>query len=622
MRSRAMREAIAPRDASATDSERRSYGSARTPGGRCDNRSLPIAASCLAAAFAVSHDAFAQHRTGWTLDRFDPTPAGDAFFTADFPLYARGGAIGLRAALTFDYALDPLLARTTSRFADGRMVVPIVEHLVVGHAQAGVQVYRRLSFDVAVPVYLFQSGQTEPGVPLAAASDPRVGDIRLGVRARIVGEPDASPVSLHLGLYSYLGFLGYNRSTDNSTDGSARLKAYATVSGRARFVRWSVSVGYHARPSTEVFAAGVGSELFCTAAIGVVAVGDRLVVGPEVNASTVAARAFQPFHNSAEIMLGAHYRIAGPIVVGAGLGAGLTGGLGTPAMRGLVSIALVPEDGVDPAGSLHAHSESTATRNTRPSTEHTDAQRTSPARWCDRTDGCVPQDPDGDGVFGEVDACPDLPAGAFADPVRAGCPAADSDHDGVPDASDECSTEVTGPHADPRHRGCPLHDRDGDNVPDDVDHCPETPGAPNSDPSRNGCAGLVRFDSDSIRVVEPVNFATGRAEILSRSDNVLAAVAEVLRTNPEIRRISIDGHTDDSGSEELNIDLSQRRAIAVMLWLVAHQIDPMRLEAHGYGATRPIRPIAGLTAAQLTQARAVNRRVEFRVINPSTSHAP
>jgi outer membrane protein OmpA-like peptidoglycan-associated protein len=144
-------------------------------------------------------------------------------------------------------------------------------------------------------------------------------------------------------------------------------------------------------------------------------------------------------------------------------------------------------------------------------------------------------------------------------------------------------------------------------VPDADDACPTRAGSPSSDRRRNGCPGLVRVENAQIRILRPVFFATGHERILPQSQPVLTAVAEALRANPRIRRVSIEGHTDETGDSAHNLELSRQRADSVRDWLVAHGIDRDRLETHGYGETRPL--AQGTSPA----ARAQNRRVEFHI---------
>jgi outer membrane protein OmpA-like peptidoglycan-associated protein len=225
--------------------------------------------------------------------------------------------------------------------------------------------------------------------------------------------------------------------------------------------------------------------------------------------------------------------------------------------------------------------------------------------------GCPLSDRDGDGIYDPDDLCPDVPQGPRPDPNRRGCPASDRDHDGVIDSEDMCPDVPQGPNPDPGRPGCPMRDRDHDMVPDIVDACPDKPGVPDLDPKKNGCpGGLVTVTNGEIKLLQPVFFATDQDLILPQSFPVLQAVANVLRQAQQIRRLAVDGHTDNRGGVAHNQDLSERRARSVVLYLTEQGIAAERLEAHGYGQSRPIRP----NATQV--GRAANRRVEFHVVDP------
>ncbi|MBT8491474.1 MAG: OmpA family protein, partial [Deltaproteobacteria bacterium] len=88
---------------------------------------------------------------------------------------------------------------------------------------------------------------------------------------------------------------------------------------------------------------------------------------------------------------------------------------------------------------------------------------------------------------------------------------------------------------------------------------------------------------------------------------VLDKAVAVLKEFPKIR-MEIDGHTDNVGKEQLNTTLSQKRAEAVRDYFVSKGIDQGRLEAKGFGPTKPV-------ADNATPAgRAKNRRVEFKLL--------
>ncbi|MCC7427674.1 MAG: OmpA family protein [Alphaproteobacteria bacterium] len=87
-----------------------------------------------------------------------------------------------------------------------------------------------------------------------------------------------------------------------------------------------------------------------------------------------------------------------------------------------------------------------------------------------------------------------------------------------------------------------------------------------------------------------ITFALGSAELSAEAQDLLDTLAEVIIANPSDRFV-IEGHTDARGSDALNFALSERRARAALDYLAGrHGIDRSRLEARGYGRTRPIIP--------------------------------
>jgi outer membrane protein OmpA-like peptidoglycan-associated protein len=106
-----------------------------------------------------------------------------------------------------------------------------------------------------------------------------------------------------------------------------------------------------------------------------------------------------------------------------------------------------------------------------------------------------------------------------------------------------------------------------------------------------------------------IQFASSSAVIDASSNDLLDAVATAVKKCPGTLRI--EGHTDSTGPEDENETLSRNRALAVRNALIARQVDPQRLIAEGYGATRPV---AGNTTPE---GRARNRRIEIRVVRAS-----
>ena len=233
--------------------------------------------------------------------------------------------------------------------------------------------------------------------------------------------------------------------------------------------------------------------------------------------------------------------------------------------------------------------------------DHLDHCRATPTGVVVDESGC-PIDSDGDGVLDGLDGCSDTPAGA---PVDAqGCPT-DEDKDGVLDGLDECPGTPAGATVDAR--GC-ASDADEDGVPDGLDACPETPAGAEVD--GEGCSRIEAGIEAGRLVLEDVHFDFGKAEIRPDSRTILNEVGRTLADRPELR-VEIQGHTDAIGSEEANLAISRRRAEAVRAYLIETfpELDTTRLEARGYGPSRPI------ASNDTEEGRARNRRVEFVVVD-------
>jgi outer membrane protein OmpA-like peptidoglycan-associated protein len=118
---------------------------------------------------------------------------------------------------------------------------------------------------------------------------------------------------------------------------------------------------------------------------------------------------------------------------------------------------------------------------------------------------------------------------------------------------------------------------------------------------------LVIVKNDKIEILQQVHFTKAQADIQADSFPLLAQVVDAIIKN-DIKRVRVEGHTDNQGSKAQNLKLSQDRAQAVANFFVKSGIDASRLEVRGYGDTRPIAP--NLTA----KGRQLNRRVEFFIL--------
>ena len=246
--------------------------------------------------------------------------------------------------------------------------------------------------------------------------------------------------------------------------------------------------------------------------------------------------------------------------------------------------------------------------------------------------GC-PLDSDGDGVYDYLDQCPNTPAAAYGMVDTLGCPI-DSDGDGVYDYLDLCPNTPAAAIGMVDQNGCPL-DTDKDGVYDYMDQCPETPAEARNFVDSVGC--FLDTDGDGVydyedqcptiagvkenlgcpeikreirnllkKAMSGIQFENAKATIKPNSYKILNDIAKIFIDNPTYI-VEVQGHTDNVGKYDYNMDLSERRAQAVRTYLINQGVPAERLTAHGYGPDRPI------DDNNTKAGRAKNRRVEFNI---------
>lgn len=107
-----------------------------------------------------------------------------------------------------------------------------------------------------------------------------------------------------------------------------------------------------------------------------------------------------------------------------------------------------------------------------------------------------------------------------------------------------------------------------------------------------------------ITVPAGVLFASGKSDLLGTASSRLEQVADALKNEPD-RKILIEGHTDAQGSDQSNLELSQRRAATVQQFFISRGISPDKVTATGVGESRPVADNG------TAEGRANNRRVEI-----------
>ncbi len=137
----------------------------------------------------------------------------------------------------------------------------------------------------------------------------------------------------------------------------------------------------------------------------------------------------------------------------------------------------------------------------------------------------------------------------------------------------------------------PCPDSDNDGVCDDVDRCPGTPKG-------------VRVDQFGCWVLGNVLFDFDKAVIKPEAYPLLNEVVDILRQNPGLN-VTFEGHTDSIGTDRYNQKLSERRANAVMQYMLNKGIPASQISTAGYGESQP------RATNQTDEGRALNRRVEI-----------
>jgi outer membrane protein OmpA-like peptidoglycan-associated protein len=117
----------------------------------------------------------------------------------------------------------------------------------------------------------------------------------------------------------------------------------------------------------------------------------------------------------------------------------------------------------------------------------------------------------------------------------------------------------------------------------------------------------VEVTLDKIVINEKIQFDYNKATIKPESHGLLDEIVSVVKENPHIKKISIEGHTDADGTYNYNLKLSDDRSQAVMKYLTDHGIEATRLTAKGLGESKPI------ASNDTDEGKEKNRRVEFMI---------
>ncbi|MSP26334.1 MAG: OmpA family protein [Myxococcales bacterium] len=499
----------------------------------------------------------------------EPAPAYDRSFVAR-RASVRGDWLAC-GRLVIDYAHAPLVLERESGEKDD-----VVGHYAVAHALGSLTIAHRFAFELDLP--LSWSG-TVNAAALAGPHDPGgagLGDMRLGARIALYRSEEEAAVRHAVAFDSTLWLP--TATTEFAGDGVPRVGIGIGAESVGPRLFGSLHAGAHSRavarlmsnldelgnPRKDISEPGVGPiarvGLSLVAAAGAGFFPDkarRFELGAEAVTTMVMGGGALPFDPRAStahgFLTGRHRLGGGPLELAVALGAGLANGPGNADLRALGSVGFAPDQAPPPK---------------------------------------------------------------------------DRDHDGVPDRSDACADLAGEPSRDAVLNGCPtMQDLDGDAIADDHDACPREPGRHTFIRQSHGCPELTlrereaavqgtRLERGAIVISQRIDFEVRTSVLRAESAVVLEEVMAVLAAHPELALLEVAGHTDESGSDELNLRLSGERAASVIAWLVQRGVSPVRLVGKGYGDAQPI------ADNETEEGRTKNRRVEFRVLRSTIAPNP
>ncbi len=240
----------------------------------------------------------------------------------------------------------------------------------------------------------------------------------------------------------------------------------------------------------------------------------------------------------------------------------------------------------------------------------------------DDGDYCADPDNDGDGILDERDTCPNDAEDRDGFEDEDGCPDPDNDGDGVLDERDGCPLGSEDRDGYRDEDGCPDLDNDGDGLADGIDRCPMEPEDRDAFEDEDGCPEpgpeevRITVTERRILVSQRIFFDFDTDTIKPVSMPLLDKLAEVIGELPSDWIVRVEGYTDSEGPDGYNLDLSYRRARAVVEYLASRGVPRRRLVYVGYGERNPV------ASNDSPEGRALNRRVEFTIVRPGERVLP
>ena len=572
--------------------------------GRRRRRRIPTAASLFALllTLAASGNARAQE---FSALRFDPAISQLNLFVTDNALTLPHLTPAVGFYLHYDHRPLQIVNDATDETLN-----KVLEYQLNMDLAVALGLYKRFELGLVLPITLSQSSEDIGALrndPSAGLSSAGIGDLRIVPKVRLVTYRRFS-AAIAANFYIPTG------------DGRRFLgdEGFGVAPKAVLAMNWSrfgvaLNAGYRVRPdnsfqiSTDQGRVVVDDEVFASLGARASIWKDKADVLVD-SRFTIGAEEQNREETSGEILAGLRFFLPKGFVANVGAGPGIGRGVGTPTFRLFAALFWQPRKDmkapVDTDGDGIIDADDACPKDPEDFDKFEDQ------------DGCPEPDNDKDGILDVDDKCPNNPEDFDKFEDQDGCPDPDNDKDGIADTDDKCPNQPEDIDRFEDEDGCPDPDNDKDGIADTDDKCPNQPERVNGVDDEDGCPdegkGPVRIQHGKI-TVPPVFFATNKDQVLKRSYATLELVADLLKKNPWIERLRIEGHTDDRGSDAFNEDLSARRAASVMRFLVTQGVAAERLERQGFGESRPI------ASNKTAKGRAKNRRVVFVILKPATA---
>ncbi|WP_168210496.1 OmpA family protein [Persicimonas caeni] len=571
----------------------------------------------LAFLLATAFSAGAAAQDGLQLDVQTFRPAVGPYSIYTVETSPTLGHLEPTGSVFLNYSSEPLVLEPDA----GGENVAIIDQQLAMHVLAGVGFFDIAQLDLEVPIYFVNDSEFSDNVEGGV-----IGDMALRPKVMILSR-EKFPVGV-TGLVDVT--LPTGRQESLVGDSSVEVAPGAVVDYRWENVLVAANLGVRIQEDRSVRNIEIGERFEYGLGAEAEFLNGLLLVGGELYGRTEFGDFFGDDVTPLEGLLGAKVVTRSGFSVMAGAGGGIVGGVGAPEFRGFL-------------GLRYAYMETDSDQDGVRDVEDKCRGEAEDIDGFEDADGCPDPDNDEDGVADIEDQCPQTPGpadnngcpvegeeapkgeeGAEADkagetsmptePPSARGP--DADNDGVVDANDLCPEQPEDEDGFEDKDGCPDTDNDKDGILDADDKCPNEPGLQTTD----GCPPEEQkavLDGDRIKLTEKVVFEADKAIIDKDSYDLLQQVGLIIRTNPDIKKVEIGAHTDQENmSEEEHQILAEARAEAIQTFLVeGANVPAERLAAKGYGDTEPI------IASELPQARAQNRRVEFKVLERAGGEA-